>query len=231
LTRGTHLQVERDEIGKSDDTGGQDGKVLQESVGHNGVFGKLGFVETKDGEETSSDDLHGDHRRVAPTSLGQVGERKGQEDQSQRGGDEEETDDVHLVEESNGSLSERFTGSDTTFLGDSIGENDLGLSLSPEHGSDNRSQTDGDQDLYSKRVSLALHMVEQMTELRTHGKHSVPDPPVRQDSLSDLSSDKVVDDERKRQKSARKTTPPQGGHIGDDDLGQKLKTGVSETTS
>ena len=127
----------------TDDARSQDGRVLEELVRHNRVLGVLSIPEAEDGEEDETDDEHGDHAGVAPSAISELGQSEWQEDEGQRGGDEEQSDEVHLagnVSEggSNGSSGQFTLSSDLGLV------QLLGLDLSPEHDTDDRGQTGGD---------------------------------------------------------------------------------------
>lgn len=127
----------------TDDARSQDGGVLEELVRHDRVLGVLRVPETEAGEDDEPDDDHGDHARIVPLAIGQGSQGEGQEDESKRSGDEEQTDKVHLVGNVVEDGPDGFTGK-RTGGGDLVLVHLLGLDLSPEHDPDNRSQTSRD---------------------------------------------------------------------------------------
>lgn len=58
--------------------------------------------------------------------------------------------------------------------------------------------------------------------------HAIPPSPVGKHTLSNLSGNEVVDDERSRDETSDKTAPSEVGHISNDDLLKHLQTSVAE---
>lgn len=58
--------------------------------------------------------------------------------------------------------------------------------------------------------------------------HAITPSPVGKHTLSDFSRNEVVDDERSRDETSDKTTPPEVGHISNNDLLKHLQTSVAE---
>lgn len=125
--------------------------------------------------------------------------------------------------------------------------------LSPEEGTDDGGESDGNEDdeLWQRREKVRKRRKKSRKEVRKRGddgdeekrtRHRVaPVPIVRRldaesDVLrrlgenvgSDVGGDEGVNEEPDRGEGGDESTPPHGGAVGNDDLDEDLKTGVTE---